>query len=104
MNHTVLRDVVEIYIDTPTFDKITRDAKTNDIAKLSLIGGTMGLLTGWCWVLVYLERFLISLSSGFSLLSGVEIVYFIIKLVLRICQENIGQQPKNEKQQERVLN
>ena len=38
--------VVEIYFETPTFDKITRDAKTNSIAKLSLIGGTLGLLTG----------------------------------------------------------
>ena len=38
--------VVEIYFDTPTFDKITKDAKTNDIAKLSMIGGTLGLLTG----------------------------------------------------------
>ena len=38
--------VVEIYFDAPTFDKITRDAKTNDIAKLSMIGGTLGLLTG----------------------------------------------------------
>ena len=38
--------VVEIYFDTPTFDKITRDAKTNNIAKLSMIGGALGLLTG----------------------------------------------------------
>ena len=38
--------VVEIYFDTPTFDKITIDAKTNSIAKLSMIGGTLGLLTG----------------------------------------------------------
>ena len=38
--------VVEIYFDTSTFDKITRDAKTNNIAKISLIGGTFGLLTG----------------------------------------------------------
>ena len=38
--------VVEIYFDTPTFDKITRDAKTNNIFKISLIGGTLGLLTG----------------------------------------------------------
>ena len=38
--------LVEIYFDTPTFDKITRDAKMNDIAKLSMIGGTLGLLTG----------------------------------------------------------
>ena len=38
--------VVEIYFDTPTFDKITKDAKTNDVAKLSMIGGTLGLLSG----------------------------------------------------------
>ena len=38
--------VVEIYFATPTFDKITKDAKTNSIAKLSMIGGTLGLLTG----------------------------------------------------------
>ena len=38
--------VVEIYFDTPTFDKITKDAKTNNIAKLSMIGGTLGLLSG----------------------------------------------------------
>ena len=39
-------EVVEIYFDTPTFDKITKDARTNSIAKLSMIGGTLGLLTG----------------------------------------------------------
>ena len=38
--------VVEIYFDTPTFDKITKDARTNNIAKFSMIGGTLGLLTG----------------------------------------------------------
>ena len=38
--------LVEIYFDSPTFDRFTRDAKTNSIAKLSLIGGTLGLLTG----------------------------------------------------------
>ena len=38
--------VVDIFFDTPTFDKITRDAKTNDVAKFSMIGGTLGLLTG----------------------------------------------------------
>ena len=29
-----------------TFDKITRDAKTTSVGKLSMIGGTLGLLTG----------------------------------------------------------
>ena len=38
--------VVEIYFDTPTFDKITRDAKTTNVGKISSIGGHLGLLTG----------------------------------------------------------
>ena len=38
--------VVEIYFDTPTFDKITMDARTSFVTKLSLIGGTLGLFTG----------------------------------------------------------
>ena len=41
--------VVEMYFDTQTFDKIIRDAKTNNVAKISLIGGTFGLLTGKYW-------------------------------------------------------
>ena len=49
---------VRIFFDTPTFDRITMDraAKFADI--LSAIGGTMGLLT------------------GFSIISGMEILYF----------------------------
>ena len=49
---------VRIFFDTPTFARITMDraAKFADI--LSAIGGTMGLLT------------------GFSIISGVEILYF----------------------------
>ena len=39
-------EVVKIYFNTPTFDRITRDAKTNSMAKVSMIGGTFGLLTG----------------------------------------------------------
>ena len=38
--------VVEIYFDTPTFDRITMDARTSFVTKLSLIGGTLGLFTG----------------------------------------------------------
>ena len=53
---------VRIYFDTPTFDRITKDRAAKFVDMLSAIGGTMGLLT------------------GFSIISGVEIVYFIIKL------------------------
>ena len=53
--------LVEIYFDTATFDDIERDKKIKTEAQLSLIGGTMGLLT------------------GFSIISGVEIIFFLIR-------------------------
>ena len=59
---------VEIYFATPTFDRITKDEKANFETKLSTIGGTMGLLT------------------GFSIISGIEIVYFAAKILFRFCQ------------------
>ena len=52
---------MEIYFDTATFDNIERDKKIKTEAQLSLIGGTMGLLT------------------GFSIISGVEIVFFLVR-------------------------
>ena len=55
--------LVQIYFDTATFDNIERDKKTKMEAQLSLIGGTMGLLT------------------GFSIISGGEIVYFLLRLI-----------------------
>ena len=75
-------EAVYIYFDTVTFDEIERDEKVvlfntsfhNDgdnlkvtmEAQLGLIGGTMGLLT------------------GFSILSGVEIIYYLLKLVMSL--------------------
>ena len=55
---------VKILIDTPTFDKIEKDREAKFVDMLSAIGGTMGLLT------------------GFSIISGVEIVYFAVKIAL----------------------
>ena len=55
--------LVEIYFDTATFDDIERDKKIKTEAQLSLIGGTMGLLT------------------GFSIISGVEIIFFLIRSI-----------------------
>ena len=57
-----LVSLVEIFFDTATFDNIERDKKIKTEAQLSLIGGTMGLL------------------SGFSIISGVEIVFFLFRL------------------------
>ena len=61
--------LVQIFFDTATYDEIERDVKVTLEAQLGVIGGTMGLLT------------------GFSILSGVEIVYFIIKLFTRIARK-----------------
>ena len=58
--------LVEIRFDTATFDDIERDKKIKTEAQLSLIGGTMGLLT------------------GFSIISGVEIIFFLFRLVQNI--------------------
>ena len=54
---------LRIYFDTPTFDRITKDRAAKFVDMLSAIGGTMGLLT------------------GFSIISGVEILYFTAKIV-----------------------
>ena len=53
--------LVQIYFGTATFDDIERDKKIKVEAQLSLIGGTMGLLT------------------GFSIISGVEIIFFLFR-------------------------
>ena len=55
--------LVRIYFDTPTFDRITKDRSAKFVDMLSAIGGTMGLLT------------------GFSIISGVEIIYFATKII-----------------------
>ena len=55
---------VTIYFYATTFDRITKDRAAKFVDMLSAIGGTMGLLT------------------GFSIISGVEIVYFGVKIIL----------------------
>ena len=57
---------VRIYFGATTFDRITKDRAAKFVDMLSAIGGTMGLLT------------------GFSIISGVEIVYFGVKIILQI--------------------
>ena len=52
-----------IYVESKTIIKIDKDKKTTLEAMISLIGGTMGLFT------------------GFSIFSAIEILYFIAKCV-----------------------
>ena len=37
----------KLYFDTSTFDKITEDQAATPVDKISAIGGTIGLLTGF---------------------------------------------------------
>ena len=62
MKTTNLR-FVKIQFDTQVFDKIVKDRAAKFVDMLSAIGGTMGLLT------------------GFSIISGVELIYFTFKIV-----------------------
>ena len=63
---------VRIYFDVTTFDRITKDRSAKFVDMLSAIGGTMGLLT------------------GFSIISGVEIVYFTLKIVLQTMKKTVA--------------
>ena len=59
---------MRIYFDTSTFDRITKDRAAKFEDMLSTIGGTMGLLT------------------GFSIISGVEILYFVGKIMFNLMR------------------
>ena len=74
--------LVRIYFDTATFDDIERDEKIKTEAQLSLIGGTMGLF------------------SGFSIISGIEIIFFLAKFFYKSivrCKEMISNKDENNK-------
>ena len=64
-------ELVHIFFDTASFDEIERDKKIKFEGQLSLVGGTMGLLT------------------GFSIIRGVEILYFFTKFLIRFIQSKI---------------
>ena len=57
---------MRIYFDTPVFDRVTKDRAAKFVDMLSAIGGTMGLLT------------------GFSIISAVEILYFLFRILFKI--------------------
>ena len=73
-----------IYFDTPTFQLIRKDKKANIAAKLSAVGGTMGLMT------------------GFSIISGVEIIYFAVKIGLKCLRKRLEKVKAHTGLQKRV--
>ena len=67
---------VRIYFDTTTFEKVTKDRAAKFEDMLSAIGGTMGLLT------------------GFSIISAVEVVYFSLKIFIRLFKRKEWTNPE----------
>ena len=63
--------LVRIFFSTPSFDRITKDRAAKFVDMLSAIGGTMGLLT------------------GFSIISGVEIIYFALRILGSCLQKRL---------------
>ena len=61
--------VVQIYFDTATYDENVKDVSVTLADQLGAIGGTMGLF------------------AGFSFLSALEIVYFLIKFLISVVKE-----------------
>ena len=63
---------VRMHFYATTFDRITRDRAAKFVDMFSAIGGTMGLLT------------------GFSIISGVEMVYFGVKIILKLLGDKLN--------------
>ena len=70
--------IVHLYIGTPTYDIVDRDVKITFTTFISLVGGYMGLFT------------------GFSILSGVEILYFLAKFFFSLRLNKTEYQKKAE--------
>ena len=71
--------LVKISFATPTYDKIMKDEKANLETKLSTIGGTMGLMT------------------GFIIISGIEILYFAARIVIDLARDIFGYRDREKK-------
>ena len=72
--NSIMVDIFSFWtlFDTATYVDIERDRKVTLEAQLGLIGGTMGLFT------------------GFSILSAVEIIYYIVKVLMTPKQVRVG--------------
>ena len=64
--------LVRVYFDTATYVEIEKDRKVTLEAQLGVIGGTMGLLT------------------GFSILSAVEILYYLVRVAMAPKKLRVG--------------
>ena len=91
--------MVRIYFDTPTFDRITKDERAKFEVMLSTVGRFRGnyRIDQWLGVRspyvlsnVLIPGGTLGLLTGFSLISGVEIVYFVFKFIIGLVwRENL---------------
>ena len=63
-------EFVRIYFDTPAFSRITKDRNVKFSDMLASFGGTLGLFT------------------GFSIISGAELLYFCGKVLFQLISES----------------
>ena len=69
---------VKNYFDSSTYDEIEKDVKVTLEAAVGLVGGTMGLFT------------------GFSILSAVEIIYYLAKFFMSLRLNKADNRKKSE--------
>ena len=75
MDESTLK-LVQIFFDTASFDEIERDTEIKLTNQISLVGGTMGLFT------------------GFSIISGIELIYFVAKVFFRSTATSLVKEKK----------
>ena len=71
--------LVQIFFDTATFVNIEKDKKVTLEAQLGVVGGTMGLLT------------------GFSILSAMEIIFYFSKICMAFHKRKTGKEVRKAK-------
>ena len=71
--------MIQIHIDSGTYDEINWDIKVSFEAQLGLIGGTLGLF------------------SGFSILSIIEIVYYAVRMFMSVTDTRVAFKERREK-------
>ena len=72
--------VVKFFFSTPTMDIITKDVKANLMTKISTIG--MEELFNHLIFLFSLSGGTLGLFAGFSIISGIEIIFFACKILV----------------------
>ena len=76
--------LVKIFFSSPTFDLLNYDMKANFMTKISTIG--MKFNTVLLIILMLSLGGTMGLLTGFSIISGIEIIYFAVKILFSLCK------------------